>query len=64
MEYKRCHLCGERKRLDDFYRASGMRDGHRNGCNHGIGKLKDDPDLLLRAVVYLREGGFLELLAG
>ena len=31
-------------------------------CNHGIGKLKDSPDLLLRAVVYLREGGFLELL--
>jgi hypothetical protein len=31
-------------------------------CNHGIGKLKDSPDLLMRAVVYLREGGFLELL--
>jgi hypothetical protein len=31
-------------------------------CNHGIGKLQDSPDLLLRAVVYLREGGFLELL--
>ena len=31
-------------------------------CNHGIGKLRDSPDLLLRAVVYLREGGFLELL--
>ena len=173
MDYKHCHICGERKPLDDFYRSTGMRDGHRNDCkacnlaekkkryeadpakhiaavkrwqqenserlnayrreyrkrddvkrrsrdayyrkaygktadevdeivelqagrclickvelperlgsrhldhdhvtgkvrgvlcidcNHGIGKLKDSPDLLLRAVVYLREGGFLELL--
>ncbi len=31
-------------------------------CNHGIGKLKVSPYLLLRAVLYLREGGFLELL--
>jgi len=175
MEYKHCHICGERKPLDDFYRSAGMRDGHRNDCkvcnlaakkkrydadpataiarvkrwqqanserlnayhreyrarpevkrqqrdayyrrqygttadevdeivelqggrclickgelperlasrhldhdhttgrirgvlcidcNHGIGKLKDSPDLLLRAVVYLRKGGFLALLAG
>jgi Autographiviridae endonuclease VII len=29
---KRCNVCGELKPLDDFYRASGMRDGHRNDC--------------------------------
>ena len=29
---KHCHLCGELKPLDDFYRAAGMRDGHRNDC--------------------------------
>jgi hypothetical protein len=29
---KRCKVCGETKPLDDFYRAAGMRDGHRNDC--------------------------------
>jgi hypothetical protein len=29
---KRCKVCGEVKALDDFYRSSGMRDGHRNDC--------------------------------
>jgi hypothetical protein len=29
---KRCNVCGVLKPLDDFYRASGMRDGHRNDC--------------------------------
>ena len=173
MDSKHCHICGELKRLSDFYRAAGMRDGHRNDCkacnlaakkkrydenpqvhidrvrqwqqenaerhnewtreyrkrpevqrrardayyrktygktadevdeildlqghrclickidmperlgsmhldhdhqtgrirgflcidcNHGLGKFKEDPGVLMRAVVYLREGGFLELL--
>jgi hypothetical protein len=25
-------VCGERKAIDDFYRAKGMRDGHRSDC--------------------------------
>ncbi len=29
---KRCKECGEVKALDDFYRASGMRDGRRSDC--------------------------------
>jgi hypothetical protein len=29
---KHCHVCGKRKPLSDFYRAQGMRDGHRNDC--------------------------------
>jgi hypothetical protein len=29
---KRCKECGELKPLDEFYRARGMRDGHRNDC--------------------------------
>ena len=29
---KHCHVCGELKPLSDFYRAAGMRDGHRNDC--------------------------------
>jgi hypothetical protein len=29
---KRCRKCGEVKSLDDFYRMTGMKDGHRNEC--------------------------------
>lgn len=29
---KRCKKCGETKPLDEFYRAPGMRDGHRSDC--------------------------------
>jgi hypothetical protein len=29
---KRCNVCGELKPLEDFYKAAGMRDGHRNDC--------------------------------
>ena len=29
---KRCRVCGVLKPLNDFYRATGMRDGHRNDC--------------------------------
>ena len=29
---KKCVKCGEEKPLDDFYKAAGMRDGHRNDC--------------------------------
>ena len=29
---KRCTICGEVKPLDDFYRMTGMRDGHRSDC--------------------------------
>jgi hypothetical protein len=29
---KRCKKCGEIKPIDDFYRATGMVDGHRSEC--------------------------------
>ena len=29
---KRCRICGETRPLEDFHRASGMRDGHRGEC--------------------------------
>jgi hypothetical protein len=29
---KRCSICGVTKPFDDFYRAKGMRDGHRSDC--------------------------------
>ena len=29
---KRCRECNELKPIDDFYRAAGSRDGHRNEC--------------------------------
>jgi hypothetical protein len=29
---KRCKKCGETKPLSDFYRATGMKDGHRSEC--------------------------------
>src|SRR3954469_8656431 len=31
---KRCTKCGEVKSLDDFHRATGMRDGHRSECKN------------------------------
>jgi hypothetical protein len=29
---KRCKKCGETKPLSEFYRATGMKDGHRSEC--------------------------------
>jgi recombination endonuclease VII/cytochrome c554/c'-like protein len=29
---KRCKKCGEVKPIDEFYRATGMADGHRSEC--------------------------------
>jgi hypothetical protein len=32
MGEKRCRLCGDVQPLEEFHRAAGMRDGHRNEC--------------------------------
>jgi hypothetical protein len=32
MEAEHCSKCGERKSLDQYYRAAGTRDGHRSEC--------------------------------
>ena len=67
----RCAICKRKapERLASMHLDHDHKTGKIRGflcidCNHGIGKLKDDPELLLRALVYLREGGFLDLLAG
>jgi hypothetical protein len=52
------------RHLDHDHETGKIRGVLCIDCNHGLGKFRDEPDLLLRAVVYLREGGFLELLAG
>jgi hypothetical protein len=52
------------RHLDHDHESGKIRGVLCIDCNHGLGKFRDEPDLLLRAVVYLREGGFLELLAG
>jgi hypothetical protein len=65
----RCAIC--KRQVPDRLASMHLDHDHKTGkirgflcidCNHGLGKFRDEPDLLLRAVVYLREGGFLELL--
>jgi hypothetical protein len=57
----RCAICGVvPERLASMHLDHDHDGGHLRGllcvdCNHGLGKFKDDPALLLRAVVYLRQ---------
>jgi Recombination endonuclease VII len=42
---KNCRICGVWKPLDEFHRATGMRDGHRNECKpcfRGLAKARYD----------------------
>lgn len=41
--------------LDHDHRTGAIRGFLCVDCNHGLGKLRDSPELLLRAVVYLRQ---------
>jgi hypothetical protein len=55
VESKRCRICGQVKPLGDFYRASGMRDGHRSECKPCFGaqaksRYESDPTRSTRAV--------------
>ena len=55
-----CAICGRKPdRPASMHLDHDHETGHLRGilcidCNHGIGKLRDDPDLLLAAVEYLR----------
>lgn len=39
---KRCKKCGEVKSLDDFHKARGCRDGHRDSCKDCIRQYKKE----------------------
>jgi hypothetical protein len=57
----RCAICGVRpERLASMHIDHDHDRGHLRGllcvsCNQGLGQFRDDPALLLRAVVYLRQ---------
>ena len=57
----RCAICGARpERLASMHVDHDHERGHLRGllcssCNQGLGQFKDDPALLLRALVYLRQ---------
>jgi hypothetical protein len=59
-QYGKCYLCGNGR--GDYHELSVDHD-HETGkirsllcgaCNMGIGQLKDDPELLERAAIYIR----------
>lgn len=57
-----CAICGKvpSKKLDvDHCHKTGKFRGMLcKGCNTALGKFKDSPDLLNRAIDYLKRGGF------
>lgn len=60
----RCYLCGHipnggwrptaRLTIDHDHTTGAVRRLLCNGCNRGLGYLKDDPDLMERAAAYVR----------
>jgi len=57
----RCAICGAKpSRLASMHIDHDHEHGHLRGmlclsCNQGLGQFRDDPALLLRAIVYLRQ---------
>ncbi len=57
----RCAICGAKPaRLASMHIDHDHEHGHLRGllcvsCNQGLGQFRDDPALLLRAIVYLRQ---------
>lgn len=57
----RCAICGEKpERLASMHVDHDHERGHLRGllclsCNQGLGQFRDDPAMLLRAIVYLRQ---------
>jgi hypothetical protein len=62
-QHGRCAICGRAPEREAAMHVDHDHvDGHVRGllcidCNQGIGKLREDPSILLRAVVYLRQRG-------
>ncbi|MGQ0832364.1 MAG: endonuclease VII domain-containing protein [Microthrixaceae bacterium] len=56
-----CAICGEKpERLASMHVDHDHAHGHLRGllclsCNQGLGQFRDDPEILLRAIVYLRQ---------
>jgi hypothetical protein len=50
--------------LDHDHETGAIRGFLCIDCNQGLGKLRDSPDLLLRALVYLRQRGVQEVGTG
>jgi hypothetical protein len=57
----RCAICGAKpERLASMHIDHDHEHGHLRGllclsCNQGLGQFRDDPAILLRAIVYLRQ---------
>lgn len=53
----RCAICGSTERLHiDHNHATGLvRERLCMDCNQGIGRFKEDPDLMLAAIAYLEK---------
>lgn len=67
----RCAICG--KHQEELKLVLGVDHDHSTGeirgllcgpCNRNIGSLKDDPDLLQKAIDYLRKDNKLRLVSG
>lgn len=67
---ERCGICGRRPEreasihVDHDHETGAIRGLLCITCNQGLGLFGERPELLLRAAVYLRNGGVLPLLAG
>lgn len=58
----KCKICGqefpdETLVVDHDHQTGAVRGLLCNNCNTGIGYLRDSPDLLLKAIAYLKEHG-------
>ena len=60
-QHGRCAICRDKpERLASMHIDHDHEQGHLRGllclsCNQGLGQFRDDPTLLLRAIVYLRQ---------
>jgi hypothetical protein len=54
-QYDLCMICGEPQEcIDHDHKTGKVRGLLCNHCNHGLGKFKDSPALLVAAAMYLR----------
>lgn len=57
----RCAICRDeftdtkKRHIDHCHKSGKVRGILCDGCNHGIGRFKDDPELLQKAIEYLTQ---------